>query len=124
MIQNFTYTVPCEDPGVAPAVQDKAGVLIRNKSFLLGCDVSWDSGVLSLTLRISGTDQWKCSQYSRNITTFLLARHGLARIKPLTPVSVETEANRRGLTLEEGRTVRDYPTRLERLARRARSRAS
>lgn len=126
MIQEFVYVVDCEDGSVAKQVHDKAKILARNKSCLLDCHPAWDHEKKSLlvALRISGTDQWKCSAYARNIATFLLARHGLlTKFKPLTPVSVKTETNRRGLTLDEGRTVRDYPDRSTRARRRSESRA-
>lgn len=123
MIQNFTYRVPCGDPELAGAVWDKAQILARNKHYLLGGVADHEEGFLSLTLRVSGTDQWKCAAYARQTAKFLLARHGLIKGEPPTPVSVVTEKNLRGLTLDEGRTVRDYPTRSERLQRRSAARS-
>lgn len=122
MIQVFTYRIPCEDQTVADQVWEKSRILAEHKSFLLGGVAYWETGLLSLALRISGTDRWKCSRYARQTAKFLLARHGLVKGEPPMPVSVVTEPNLRGLTLEEGRTVRDYPDRATRFRRARESR--
>lgn len=126
MIQEFTYVVDCADGQVTNEIHAKAKILARHKSYLLDCFPLWDHSDhrLIIVLRISGTDRWKCSRYARQTVKFLLARHGLVKGEPPMPVSVVTEPNLRGLTLEEGRTVRDYPDRTTRMRRRVAERAA
>lgn len=124
MIQRFSYIVPCAYDVLVP-INDRCKKLIRYQSFLLDADAMWsiEDHTMLLTLRITGTDRWKCARYARQIAKTLLARHGLlTKGEPPAPVSVVTEQNMRGLTLEQGRTVRDYPTRTERMSRRAAAR--
>ena len=120
MIQLITYHTPYPGDDVVKDIDEKASVIRRNKSEILGITTGFaDDQTLSLTLRVTGSDQWKCSAYARKTARFLLARAGLlVKGEPPVPVSVVTEKNARGLTLQEGRTVRDYPDRATRLGRR------
>lgn len=126
MIQQFSYVVDCPDGQVANEINTKIQAMTRYRSWLPEGHATWnlDDHRLLLTLRITGTDRWKCARYARQAATALLTRHGLVKVKPLIPTSVVTEPNLRGLTLEQGRTVRDYPDRATRAERwRARRQA-
>lgn len=125
MIQEFCFLVDCPDPRIAVPINDRAKTLTKNKHFLLDASAMWDidNRTMMLVLRVSGTDRWKCAGYARSTAKLLLARHGLVKGEAPSPVRVTTEKSLRALTLDEGRTVRDYPDRATRLRRRAESRA-
>lgn len=120
MIQEFCFIVDCPDYSVVVPINDRAKILAKNKHFLLDATAIWsiEDRRLLLTLRVSGSDQWKCSGYARQTAKLLLARHGLVKGEAPSPVRVTTEKNLRALTLAEGRTVRDYPDRATRMRRR------
>ena len=122
MIQQFSYIVDCPEYDPILAINERCKKLTQYQSFLLDASAMWnhDDHRMLLVLRITGTDRWKCARYARQTAKTLLARHGMTvKGEPPVPVSVTTEQNMRGLTLEEGRTVRDYPTRQDRLQRRS-----
>lgn len=125
MIQEFCFIVDCPKYEAVPSINERAKILVTNKHYLLDASAMWsiEDHTLMLVLRVSGSDQWKCSGYARQTAKLLLARHGLVKGEAPSPVRVTTEKNLRALTLDEGRTVRDYPDRATRMRRRRSSAA-
>lgn len=123
MIQLITFHVPYPGDKAAQDIDAKGAMIRRNKPEILGIMTGFaDDVTMSLTLRVSGTDRWKCSAYAKKVVKFLLARHGLVKGEAPSPVSVITEKDLRALTLDEGRTVRDYPDRATRMRARREAR--
>lgn len=112
MIQNFHFRgllTGQEPQTVIDGIYTRGQEMVRRRLELLSVRAAVGDGVVELYLRVQGLDRWRISQHARKYGTFLMAGQGLGFEKPLQPYSVSTEGNRRGLTIEEGRTIRERP---------------
>jgi hypothetical protein len=112
MIQNFHFRgllTGREGSDVVKHLSIRGQEIVKRRLELLSVRAAHGDGIVDLYLRVQGLDRWRIAQHARKFATFLLAGQGLGFNKPLQPYSVSTEGNRRGLTIEEGRTIRERP---------------
>jgi hypothetical protein len=106
MIQTFVYRAPLDGldfETVSASIQRQVDGMIRVRRSLLGCK-TWETlGVIHVEIRLEGLDRWRIAGEARKIGSYLLASHKLPFTRPLLPHTVETAANRRYLTADQGR---------------------
>lgn len=108
MIQVFTVTAPLGDinPDAATAtLQAAADKLARLYPHLRSSAVAASEGVLTLTIRVSAMDRWRCSAVARKIGTNMLLRAGIPAEHGHIELT-QTLPSVRALTKEQGRAPR------------------
>lgn len=107
MIRTLTYRARLDGKDgqqVADAIRAAVAKRVRIDQSIRGVQVTFDSEVINIALRMSGLDRWRIAGHARKIASFLLASQRLAYARPLYPFSEITNPSSRQLTLEQGRT--------------------
>jgi hypothetical protein len=106
MIRIFAITAPLgavDGDAATATLQAAMDKLIRLHPALREASVAVSEGVLTMTLRVSGRDQWATSLAARKIGSSMLYRVGIDTRSAAIQL-VSTPPNRSTLTKEQGRS--------------------